>query len=147
MGCVCHGFYYELVEKNHPPRGINSDSMALSARYHDLLSCKPTSKPWCSCFHQASLTIVMRGGNLFQINTCSLAPQTPLPLPLNFCINQVMTYAEICWYAEICDRNLLPDFVCRNKLVCWNLGYESTSRFRIILLVLEARVFYGKQFC
>ncbi len=27
--CVCHGFYYDYVGKHHPPRGSNSDTMAI----------------------------------------------------------------------------------------------------------------------
>jgi len=47
--CVCHGFYYTGEEKHHPTvtQWRSQFSLIVSWPY------KPTSKPWCLCFHQA----------------------------------------------------------------------------------------------
>jgi hypothetical protein len=38
--CVCHGFYYDWVEKRHP-RGINNDRMVLPGLSDSLLPYSP----------------------------------------------------------------------------------------------------------
>jgi hypothetical protein len=38
LSSVCHGFYFDLVEKRHPPGDINSDRMTLPALSHSLLT-------------------------------------------------------------------------------------------------------------
>ncbi len=39
---VCHGFYYDGIEKHHPPGGLNSDTMTLPGLSHGLLSSRPS---------------------------------------------------------------------------------------------------------
>jgi hypothetical protein len=45
--CVCHGFYYDWIEKLPPPGDINSERITLGALSHSLLTFPPPNHGVC----------------------------------------------------------------------------------------------------